>query len=49
MGGKIAMILSGTGVLVAMYLILTHASASVKIVNQLGQTYTSSVKTLQGR
>lgn len=49
MGSKIAMILSGTGVLVAMYLILSHATASVKIVNQLGQTYTSSVKTLQGR
>ena len=49
MGGKIAMILSGTGMLIAMYLILKNSKATVNIVNQLGKTYTSSVKTLQGR
>ena len=49
MGGKISMILSGTGILIAMYLILKNSSASVSIVNQLGKTYTNSVKTLQGR
>lgn len=48
-GGKIAMILSGTGLLIGMYLILTHSKATVSVVNQLGKTYTSSVKTLQGR
>lgn len=48
-GGKIAMILSGTGILIGMYLILSHSKASVSLINQLGNTYTKSVKTLQGR
>lgn len=49
MTGKIAMILSGTGILIGMYLILTNSKSTVNIVNQLGKTYTSSVKALQGR
>lgn len=49
MSGKVAMILSGTGVLIAMYLILKNSTSTVNIVKQLGSTYTSSVKTLQGR
>lgn len=49
MDGKIAMILSGTGLLVAMYLILKNSTASVNIVKSLGGVYTDSVKTLQGR
>ena len=48
MGGKVAMIISGTGVLVAMYLILKNSSSTVYIIKQLGNTYTGAVKTLQG-
>ena len=49
MGGKVAMVLSGTGILIGMYLILKNSSATVSVIKQLGSTYTSSVKTLQGR
>lgn len=49
MGGKIAMILSGTGILIGMYLILSKSTETVSIIKQLGNTYTASVKTLQGR
>lgn len=49
MGGKVAMILSGTGILIGMYLILNNSTSTVSIIKQLGSTYTSSVKTLQGR
>lgn len=48
MGGKVAMILSGTGVLIAMYLILKNSGSTVSIIKQLGNTYTGAVKTLQG-
>lgn len=49
MGSKIAMILSGTGALIAIYLFLTNYKGTTAIIKQLGSTYTSSVKTLQGR
>jgi hypothetical protein len=47
--GTIAKILSGSAVLIGMYLILKNSSATVKIVNSLGGVYTSGVKSLQGR
>lgn len=49
MGSKVAMILSGTGMLIALYLILANSKSVVSITNQLGKTYSKSVKTLQGR
>lgn len=49
MNSNIATILSGTGILIAMFLILKNSSASVNIVKSLGGVYTDSVKTLQGR
>lgn len=49
MGSKVSMLLSGTGILIAMYLILDNATSTTSIIKQLGSTYTSSVKTLQGR
>lgn len=49
MNGKLGMILSGTGILIGMYLILSKSGDTVNIIKQLGNTYTSSVKTLQGR
>lgn len=45
----IAKILSLTAVLVGMYLILNNSKSTVSVINSLGSTYTSSVKTLQGR
>lgn len=45
----IAKVLSGTAILVGMYLILTNSKSTVSVINSLGSTYTSSVKTLQGR
>ena len=45
----IAKILSGTAILVGMYLILSNSKSTVSVINSLGSTYTSSVKTLQGR
>lgn len=49
MGSKIAMILSGTGMLIAIYLFVSNAKGTTSIISQLGSTYTGAVKTLQGR
>lgn len=49
MSGKIGMILTGTFALIAIYLFLRNSGSTVKIISQLGNTYTSGVKTLQGR
>lgn len=47
--GTVAKLLSGTAVLIGMYLILKNSSSTVKVINSLGSVYTSGVKTLQGR
>lgn len=47
--GTMTKIISGTGLLICLYLVLSNAGSTVKIVNSLGGVYTSSVKTLQGR
>ena len=47
--GTIAKILSGTGILIGMYLIITNATDTTKIIDSLGGTYTGAVKVLQGR
>lgn len=47
--GTLTKVLSGTAVLIGMYLILNHANETKNIVNSLGSVYTSGVKTLQGR
>ena len=47
--GTISRVLSGTAVLIGMYLILKNSGSTVKVINSLGGVYTSSVKTLQGR
>ena len=49
MGGKMAMIISGTGALIAIYLFLANYRGTVSIIKQLGSTYSGAVKTLQGR
>ena len=47
--GTISKLLSGTGILIGMYLILKNSKSTVSIVNELGDVYSKSVKTLQGR
>lgn len=47
--GTISKILSGTGLLICLYLVLDNANETTKIVNSLGNMYTGSVKVLQGR
>lgn len=47
--GTISKLLSGTAILIGMYLILDNAKQSVSVINSLGGVYTKSVKTLQGR
>ena len=47
--GTVSKLLSGTAVLIGMYLILKNSSSTVKVINSLGGVYTSGVKILQGR
>lgn len=47
--GTIAKVMSGTAVLVGMYLILKNSASTVSVINSLGGVYASGVKTLQGR
>jgi len=47
--GTISKILSGTGLLIGMYLVLSKGTESAKIISTLGNTYSGAVKTLQGR
>lgn len=47
--GTLSKFLSGTAVLIGMYLIVKNASETVSIINSLGGVYTSGVKVLQGR
>ena len=47
--GTVTKIISGTGILIAIYLFLSNYTATTKVISQLGSTYSSSVKVLQGR
>lgn len=47
--GTISKVLSGTAILIGLYLIIKNSKSTVSIVNSLGGVYTDSVKTLQGR
>lgn len=47
--GTLTKIISGTGLLICLYLVLSNASSTVKVINSLGGVYNNSVKTLQGR
>ena len=47
--GTIAKVLSGTAVLIALYLVIKNAGGTTSIINALGNVYTKSVTTLQGR
>ena len=45
----VAKLLSGTAVLIAIYLFLDNASGTSSIIRQLGNAYVGGVKALQGR
>ena len=47
--GTISKILSGTGILIGMYLILSRADSAKSVINSLGGVYTDSVRALQGQ
>ena len=49
MRGTIGEILSGTAILIGIYLFLSRGNESVAIIKSLANAYTSGVKTLQGR
>ena len=44
----IAKLLSGTGILIAIYLFVKNADGTTSIINSLGSVYANGVKTLQG-
>lgn len=47
--GNLSKLLSGTAILIGMYLILKNSGSTVSVINSLGSAYTSGVSTLQGR
>lgn len=47
--GSMSKLLSGTAVLIGVYLVVKNASSVKTIVNSLGGVYASGVKALQGR
>ena len=47
--GTFTKIISGTGILIAIYLFVKNSKGAVAIINSLGGVYSSGVKTLQGR
>ena len=49
MSGKIMTVLSGVGVLIAIYLFLSHSDETVSIVKNLGTQSINAVQVLQGR
>lgn len=49
MGGKIMTVLSGVGVLIAIYLFLSHGNETTSIVRTLGTQSINAVQVLQGR
>ena len=47
--GNLSKILSGTAILIGIYLIIANSKGTVSVVNSLGSVYTDGVKALQGR
>ena len=45
----VSKILSGTALLIAIYLVVKNAKGTASVINSLGSVYTKSIKTLQGR
>ena len=49
MGNKIMSVLSGVGVLIAIYLFLSNSNETVSIIKTLGTQSINAVQVLQGR
>ena len=49
MSKKIIEVLSGIGLLIAIYLFLTNGTKTVAIVNSIAENSVKGIKTLQGR
>lgn len=49
MRSTIGEILSGTAILIGIYLFISKGDTTVRVIKSLGGVYTDSVKTLQGR
>lgn len=47
--GKVMEIISGMGMLILVYLLVTNSKSTATVVNSLGSNLTSTVKVLQGR
>lgn len=47
--GTVTKILSGSAILIGMFLILSKSGDTVKVINSLGGVYKDGVKVLQGR
>ena len=47
--GTVSKIISGTGILVALYLLVKNASGASSIISSMGSAYSKGVQTLQGR
>ena len=47
--GTLTKLLSGTAVLIGIYLIITNSRGTTSVVNSLGGVYTDGVRALQGR
>lgn len=47
--GTITKVLSGTAVLIGLYLVLRNYTGATKIINATGGVYADAVKVLQGR
>lgn len=49
MRGTIIEIVSGIGLLIAIFLFLSNADSTVNVIKQLGTSSTSMIRVLQGR
>ena len=49
MGNQIVAVLSGIGVLIAIYLFLSKGTQTVNIINAIAKNSVSGIKVLQGR
>lgn len=47
--GTLSKVLGGIGVLIAIFLVLNNASASVKVVDVIGKNAINGISVLQGR
>jgi len=47
--GKLIVILSGIGMLIAIYLFLSRSKDTVNVINSLASNATKGISTLQGR